>query len=257
MELKLTKPLIVFDLETTGLNRLKDHIVELAYIKIFPSGEVCDHRYLFNPGVKISPEAVEVHHITDEMVKNCPPFYALAPAIAADFGDSDIAGYNSDYFDVPMLIEEFLRAGVDPAFLKKAQRIDVQKIFFRKEPRTLEAALKFYCGKEHDTAHSALGDVRATYDVLLGQLSRYPDLENNVDFLAEYTAQDKKFVDSTGRMIYNDKGEIVFSFGKYEGRRADDVLINCPGYYDWIMKSDFPADFKNELTKLKLSLRCK
>lgn len=255
MNLNLKRPIIIYDLETTGLDIAADRIVELAYLKVLPDGTEHDHRYLFNPGRPISPEATEVHHITDEMVQNCPPFSVLAQTIAADFRGSDLAGYNSDRFDTPMLIEEFVRAGVDPSFLKEARQIDVQKIFFRMEPRTLEAALLFYCGRRHQDAHSALGDVRATYDVLRGELDKYADLKNDVAYLAEFSAPDRRRVDATGRMVYDAKGQIVFDFGKYRGQSVEWVLRTKPGYYEWIMNGDFSGDFKRELTRIKLSLK--
>jgi DNA polymerase-3 subunit epsilon len=194
-----------------------------------------------------------VHGITDADVADKPTFKQLASTLAKDFKGSDLAGYNSNKFDIPLLAEEFLRADVD-IDLSRAKKVDVQTIFHKKEQRTLIAAYKFYCEKDLTEAHDALADTRATYEVLKGQLDKYPDLLNDMAYLADFTTQTKN-VDFSGRLVYNEKGEEIINFGKYKGQRAADVLKNDPGYYGWIMQADFPLTTKQAFTRLVLKYK--
>ena len=250
MELNLKNPLIFFDLETTGINITKDKIVEISYIKIYPNGKKETKTLRINPGMPIPPESTQIHHITDADVANAPTFKEVAKELANTFEGCDIAGFNSNRFDLPLLSQEFLNAGVDVDFSRR-KFIDVQTIYHKMEQRNLSAAYKFYCGKNLEDAHSALADTAATYEVLKAQLDKYPNLENSVDFLAKFSTQNKN-VDLAGRIIYNDKGVEVFNFGKYKGRSVKEVLKVDSGYYGWMMNGDFPQDTKNVLTKIKL-----
>ena len=251
MKLNLKRPLIFFDLETTGINVTSDRIVELCYIKVFPNGNEESKSMRINPGMPIPPHSTAVHGITDDDVKDCPTFKEVAKELELTFRDSDIAGYNSNKFDVPLLVEEFLRAGVE-IDLSKRKFVDVQTIFHKMEQRTLVAAYKFYCGKNLENAHSALADTRATLEVLESQLDRYPDvLTNDVGFLANFTTVNRN-VDFAGRIIYNDKDEEVFNFGKYKGRKVTDVFRLDPGYYSWMMQGDFALNTKQVLTRIRL-----
>ena len=253
MELKLTKPVIFFDLETTGTHITHDRIVEISLIKIMPNGEEFERTRRINPEMPIPAEATAVHHITDADVADAPKFGQIAKDLAKIFEGCDIAGFNSNKFDVPMLAEEFLRAGVKFDFTKP-RYIDVQNIFHRKEQRTLVAAYRFYCGKELDDAHSANADTRATYEVLKAQLDRYDDLQNDVDYLAEFSTHAHN-VDLMGRLIYDDKKREIINFGKYKGQVAADVLRRDPGYYNWIMQGDFAQNTKDVFTNIKLRLK--
>lgn len=253
MELNLKNPLIFFDLETTGINVSKDKIVELCYIKIHPNGKEESREIRINPEMHIPEESTAVHHITDDDVKDKPTFKQIAKEIAAVFEGCDIAGYNSNKFDVPMLAEEMLRAGVMVDF-SRHRFIDVQTIFHKMEQRTLTAAYKFYCHKELEGAHSALADTRATYEVLKAQLDHYPSLENDVEYLSKFTTQ-KKTADLAGRIVFNDQGVEVFNFGKYKGQPVEDVLKTDSGYYGWMLNGDFPLSTKQVLTKIKLRLK--
>lgn len=251
MKLNLKRPLIFFDLETTGINVTSDRIVELCYIKVFPNGNEESKSMRINPEMPIPPHSTAVHGITDDDVKDCPTFKEVAKELELTFHDSDIAGYNSNKFDVPLLVEEFLRAGVE-IDLSKRKFVDVQTIFHKMEQRTLVAAYKFYCGKNLENAHSALADTRATLEVLESQLDRYPDvLTNDVGFLANFTTVNRN-VDFAGRIIYNDKDEEVFNFGKYKGRKVTDVFRLDPGYYSWMMQGDFALNTKQVLTRIRL-----
>lgn len=254
MELNLRNPLIFFDLETTGVNAAKDKIVEISYIKVYPNGKEESNTIRINPGRHIPEEATAVHHITDDDVKNCPSFKEVAKELSRVFEGCDIAGFNSNRFDLPLLVEEFLCAGVNIDMTKR-KFIDVQTIFHKMEQRTLVAAYKFYCGKNLEDAHSADADTRATYEVLKAQLDRYPSLQNDVNFLSEFSTQNKN-VDLAGRIIYNDKNVEVFNFGKHKGCPVEDVFRTIDrGYYDWMMQGDFPQNTKNVITNIKL--RCK
>ncbi len=251
MELKLQKPIVFFDLETTGVNAIHDKIVEISYIKVFPDGNEESKTLRINPERHIPEQSSAIHGIYDEDVKDCPTFKQVARDIAAIFVNSDIAGFNSNYFDVPMLVEEMLRAGID-FDITKCRLIDVQNIYHKLEQRTLSAAYKFYCGKNLEDAHSAQADTRATYEVLKAQLDKYPDkLNNDVQFLSSFSKMNDN-VDFAGRIIYNDKHIPVFNFGKYKGQSVEDVLARDPGYYGWMMQGDFPQNTKQVLTKLRL-----
>ncbi len=242
-----------FDLETTGVDVTNDHIVEISFIKILPSGEEIEKTRRINPGVKIPPEATAVHHISDEDVADAPTFKQIARSLANEMTGCDIAGFNSNKFDIPMLDQEFQRAGIKFDF-SKARMIDVQTIFHKKEQRTLVAAYRFYCGKELDGAHSANADTRATYEVLMAQLDKYDDLPNDMEELSKFSRQNRN-VDFMGRLIYNDNDEEVVNFGKYKGKLAGEVLQKDPGYYDWIMKGDFPQNTKDCFTRIKLRMK--
>ncbi len=253
MELNLKKPIAFFDLETTGLDVSKDRIVEIAVLKILPGDKEERFYSLVNPEMPIDPRATAVHGITDEKVAHAPTFAQIARKLADFIAGCDLAGYNCNRFDVPMLAEEFERSDVD-IDLKNRKIIDVQVVFFKKEQRTLSAAYKFYLDREMEDAHTAEADTQATYDILKAQLDRYEDLPNDVDHLSEFTSQTRN-VDFLGRIVYNDKNEEVFNFGKYKGKRVVDVLKKDPSYYDWMMKGDFPAYTKKVLTRIRLRER--
>lgn len=252
MALKLTRPLIFFDIETTGLSISTDRIVELCFVKVYPNGNEEAQSLRFNPQMPISAEATAVTGITNEDVKDCPTFKEKAAELAKIFTGCDIAGYNSNGFDVPLLVEEFLRVGVD-FDISKAKLVDVQTIFFKKEPRTLTAAYSFYCDKDLENAHSAMADTRATYEVLKAQLERYPDLVGDVNFLADFTKRNDN-VDLAGRIVYNEQRQEVFNFGKYRGKPVLEVLQRDPAFYAWMMQGDFTQNTKQVLTKLRLKL---
>lgn len=255
MQLKLERPLIFFDLETTGTNITKDRIVEFSYIKVFPDGHDESKTRRLNPEMPIPAGASAVHKIYDEDVKDCPTFRQISKALLQIFDGCDIAGYNSNKFDVPLLIEEFGRAGLN--FDVSGRRfIDVQNIFHKMEQRTLVAAYKFYCGKSLEDAHSALADTRATYEVLLGQLDRYSDLENDVEKLAEFSRVGKS-VDLAARIVLNDNDVPVFNFGKHKGEPVKDVFRREPSFYSWMMQGDFPKNTKDVITALFAESRSK
>ena len=253
MKLNLKKPIVFFDLETTGVDVTKDHIVEISIIKILHTGEEIEKTRRINPGIKIPPEATAVHHITDEDVADAPMFKQIARSLANELTGCDIAGFNSNKFDIPMLDQEFQRAGVKFDF-SKSRMIDVQTIFHKKEQRTLVAAYRFYCGKELDGAHSANADTRATYEVLMAQLDKYDDLPNDMEELSKFSQQGRN-VDFMSRLVYNDNNEEVINFGKYKGQLAADVLVKDPSYYDWIMKGDFSQNTKDCFTRIKLRMK--
>lgn len=249
MKLNLTRPIIFFDLETTGTNITHDRIVEISVVKVYPDGTRQTRTRRINPGVHIPAEATAVHHISDEDVKDEPSFAAIAKGLLQVFEGCDIAGFNSNKFDVPLLVEEFARAGI--RFNLTGRRfIDVQTIYHRMEQRTLSAAYKFYCGKNLDDAHSAAADTEATYQVLLSQLERYPDLQNDVDFLHSFSNQNDN-IDLAGRIVRDSKGEPVFHFGKYRGQSVREVLKKDPSYYNWMLQGDFPQNTKDVMTALK------
>ena len=250
MSLHLTKPLVFFDLETTGVNTATDRIVQISMIKVFPDGKEEKYNYFVNPGMPIPAEATAIHGITDEMVRDKPLFSEIASEIAKIITGCDLAGYNSNRFDIPLLAEELLRAEVDVDF-SKIKSVDVQNIFYKKEPRTLIAAYQFYCQKDLENAHSSDADTLATYEVLKAQLERYDDLAGDVDFLSEFTSQ-KKNADLAGFIVYDENGREMFSFGKYKGQLVEDILEKDLGYFGWIMKSDFPLYTKKVLTRIKL-----
>ncbi len=251
--LQLQRPLVIFDLESTGINLAKDRIVEICIMKIQPDGSEEVKTWLVNPTIPIPKQVSEIHGITDEDVKDAPTFTVIATDVMAFMEGCDIGGYNSNYFDVPLLQEELLRLNMD-IYSEERKFVDVFKIFQRMESRTLTAAYKFYCGKDLVNAHSAEADVRATYEVLLGQLKKYEGrLEGNIDALYEFTKEENPPVDSGRRMVM-DKGVVKFNFGKYKGQAVEKVLQDNPGYYDWIMKSDFLLDTKQKLRQIKLNM---
>lgn len=250
MQLELTKPICFFDLETTGTNIATDRIVEISVLKVFPNGNRESRTWLVNPEMPIPAEASAVHGITDEKVAKEPTFAELAGQIWQMMKDCDLGGYNSDRFDVPLLAEEMLRAGIDFE-LKNSVTVDVQTIFHKKEKRTLEAAYKFYCDKDLTDAHSAEADTIATYEVLLSQLDRYPDLDPNIKKLSEFTKR-RQTVDFAGFIVLDKEGEEIFAFGKHKGRKVADVLEKEPGYFGWILNADFPLYTKKVLTQIKL-----
>ncbi len=252
MELKLSKPICFFDLETTGIDIVKDRIVEISILKIYPNGNKESKTWLVNPTIPIPSTASEVHGITDEKVANEPTFKEIAKQIYQMIKDADLAGYNSDRFDIPLLAEEMLRAGVDEFDFGNRVTVDVQTIFHKMEQRTLSAAYKFYCGKELTDAHTAAADTYATYEILKAQLDRYEDvLENNVKKLSDFTYR-KQIADFAGFIGYNAAGEEVFTFGKHKGKRVEEIFETEPGYFGWLLNADFPLYTKKVLTAIKL-----
>ncbi len=250
MKLNLKRPIVFFDLETTGVDTSKDRIVEISMIKVMPDGSKDVKTRRVNPEMPIPAEATAVHGITDEDVKDEPTFRQLAKSLAQFIQGCDFGGFNSNRFDLPLLVEEFLRVGVD-VDLKRRKFVDVQTIFHKKEQRTLVAAYKFYCDKDLTDAHSAAADTMATYEVLCAQLDRYDDLENDIDFLAEFSEREKA-VDYAGRIVYNEQGVEVFSFGKYRGQSVEEVFRREPSYYAWMMEDDFPLYTKKVITEIRM-----
>ena len=248
MSLQLTRAIAFIDLETTGVNLSSDRIIEVAIIKILPDGTRQVKRKLINPGIPIPPQSTEIHGITNEMVKDAPTFKQAGNELKQFIESCDMGGYNSNRFDIPMLMEEFLRAGMD-VDLSSRRMVDVQHIFYTMEPRTLTAAYRYYCDKELVNAHSAESDVNATIDVLLSQINRYPQLGNTVDSILGVIGEEK-VVDYARRFLFDDKGVEVFNFGKHKGRPVVDVLRAEPQYYDWMMRGDFPLHTKQKLTEI-------
>ncbi|MFB2119661.1 exonuclease domain-containing protein [Parapedobacter sp. 2B3] len=268
MNLKLQRPLAFFDLETTGVNISADRIVEISVLKVSPDGSEAVKTLKINPEMPIPLESSVIHGIYDKDVEGAPTFKEVAPAVAEFIGDADLAGYNSNKFDIPMLMEEFLRAGVDFSLTGRFF-VDVQNIFHQMEQRTLKAAYRFYCDKDLDNAHSAEDDTRATYDVLRSQLDRYQGIEwedkagnksvpvvNDVEALHRFTNLSRP-VDFAGRMVFNDQGEEVFNFGKHKGRSVEAVFAMEPSYYAWMMQGDFPLYTKKCLDRLWQRFRAK
>lgn len=249
MELNLSRPIIIFDVESTGLNITKDRIIELSYIKVFPDGHEQEHTYRFNPGMPIPQQSIAVHHITDDDVRDCPRFEQMAAELAQLFEGCDIAGFNSNHFDIPILAQEMANAGVE-FDVKKCRFVDVQTIYHKKEKRDLAAACKFYCGVDMENHHESMADTRTTLNVLKAQLDRYPDLENDVDFLSKYSSYSRN-VDLAGRVVLNDNGQPTINFGKYKGQLLDEVLERDWGYAGWVMNSDFPEDTKQVFREAK------
>ena len=251
MNLNLANCIVFFDLETTGVNISKDRIVEISVLKVHPNGKEEQRTIRVNPEMPIPKEASEVHGIYDEDVKECPTFKEIAKELARFMEGCDLGGYNSNRFDVPLLAEEFLRVGVD-FDMRKRKFVDVQTIFHKMEQRTLSAAYRFYCDKCLEDAHSAAADTTATYEVLKAQLERYGDkLENNIEFLSKFSTQNNT-VDFAGFIVYKEKGEEVFNFGKNKGVPVEKVLKEQPGYFSWIINSEFPLYTKKVLTEIKL-----
>ncbi|MDR1405875.1 MAG: 3'-5' exonuclease [Prevotellaceae bacterium] len=250
MKLNLKKPIIFFDVETTGLDIAKDRIIEISTLKILPDNSEECKTCRINPTIPISAEAQSIHGISDTDVAGCPTFPEVAKSLAEWMEGCDIAGYNSLKFDIPVLAEEFIRAGVNFDF-RRHRLIDVQSVFYKMEPRTLSGAYRFYCNKHLENAHSAEADARATYEVLQSQLDKYDSLQNDMAYLSAFS-NDKRLLDYAGRFALNDKDEAIITFGKHKGKRVADVLKNEPTYYTWIMTSDFTLDTKRVLTELKL-----
>ncbi|MCT4604139.1 MAG: 3'-5' exonuclease [Marinifilum sp.] len=250
MNLNLKNPIAFIDLETTGINVAKDRIVEICIVKVSPNGDEEVKTYRVNPEMPIPAHASAVHGIKDEDVKDEPTFKELGKTIAKYLEGCDLAGYNSNRFDFPLLAEEFLRADID-FDMRKRKFVDVQTIFHKMEQRTLTAAYKFYCNKELEGAHGAEADTKATYEVLKSQLDKYENLENDIDYLAKFSSQNKN-ADFAGFIIIDDKGVERFNFGKNKGKTVEEVLEQQPGYYAWVMNSDFPLYTKKILTEIKL-----
>ena len=263
MKFNLERDLIFFDIESTGLNVMRDRILQIAFIKYPKDGsDPIELEMLINPGIPISEEAMNVHGITPDMLKNKPSFKDVAEELFKFIGTADLSGYNSDRFDIPMLMEEFHRYGYDLE-IEKRRTIDVQKIFYKMEPRTLKAAYKFYCNESLTDAHDALADVRATVGVLQGQLKKYDGVDyidgddfvtpapirNDVAALYDFTVNNH-MVDVTQRLKYNPQGEIIFNFGKYSGRKVRDIISNDHQYYAWIMEKDFSVQVKKAVKRI-------
>ena len=255
MKLQLKNNLCVFDIESTGLDISKDRIVEISILKVSPEGKEEDLTLRLNPEMEISIESFEIHGISNEDIKDAPTFKESADRIASFIGESDLAGFNSNKFDIPLLAEEFLR--VNHSFNMGARRfIDVQNIFHKMEQRNLVAAYQFYCNKDLTNAHSADADVTATYEVLKAQIERYEDIENNMDFLADFSTHNKhKIIDFAGRLAENEKGQAIYNFGKHKGRTIEEVAENEPGYYGWMLNGNFPrftkSILKQEMERIK------
>lgn len=250
MNLILKKPMCFFDLETTGINISQDRIVEISILKVFPNGTEESKTWLVNPEMQIPKEVIAIHGITNEKVANEPTFKELAKEIHNMIKDSDLGGFNSNRFDIPLLAEEMLRADMD-FDMKNRVAVDVQTIFHKMEQRTLSAAYKFYCDENLEGAHSAEADTKATYEVLKAQLDKYDNLENDTSFLAEFSSR-KKFADFAGFITFNKDQQECFSFGKHKGKLVTEVLEKEPGYFGWLLNADFPLYTKKVLTAIKL-----
>jgi len=247
MKLNLQRPLAFFDLETTGLNISRDKIIEISILKVNPDQSEETLTLKINPEIQIPAESTEIHGITNEDVKDCPTFTEVAERIKEFIGEADLAGYNSNKFDIPFILEQFLAHDIDFS-MEGRKFIDVQTIFHKKEQRTLEAALQFYCQKDLENAHSAEADTRATFEVLKAQIERYEDVENDVDFLCEFSQAGKfKKIDFVGRLALNEKGEIIYNFGKHVGKTLKEVFDKEPGYHRWMIDNDFPLYTKQIL----------
>jgi DNA polymerase-3 subunit epsilon len=255
MNIQLVKPLCVFDLETTGLNISKDRIVQIAILKIHPSGNKEELNLLINPEMTISDSNSAIHGVTNEMVKDAPTFKEAGQKIVEFIGNSDLAGYNSNKFDVPVLAEEFLRVDID-FDLSTKDCVDIQNIFHKMEQRTLVAAYKFYCSKELINAHDAMADTVATWEVFEKQLEQYDNLQPNIDFLADFSRNSvHKNIDFAGRLAINENNEAIYNFGKHKGKTIKEISISEPGYYGWMLEADFPRYTKKillqEMEKIK------
>lgn len=250
MNLNLTKPICFFDLETTGVNITTDRIVEIAILKVHPNGKEESKTWLVNPEMIIPKEVIAIHGITNKDVADKPTFKEVAKEIYNMIKDSDLGGFNSNRFDIPLLAEELLRAEVD-FDMKNRVAVDVQTIFHKMEQRTLSAAYKFYCDEELEGAHGAEADTRATYEVLKAQIARYDEIENDTKFLAEFSSR-KQFADFAGFIVYNKEGAECFSFGKHKGKLVTEILETEPGYFGWLLNADFPLYTKKVLTAIKL-----
>lgn len=249
MNLDLKKPIVFFDLETTGINIANDKIVEISILKVFPNGNKESKTWLVNPEMEIPQGSIDVHGITNEKVVTEPTFKELASKVNEMIAGCDLAGFNSNRFDIPLLAEELMRAGID-FDMKNRKAIDVQVIFHKKEQRTLSAGYQFYCEKELEGAHGAEADTNATYEILLAQLTKYKDIGNTVDALSEYSTHGKR-ADFAGFILMNEEDQEIFSFGKYKGRTVVEVLKENPGYNNWIQNADFPLYTKKVLREIK------
>lgn len=263
MELNITKPIIFLDLETTGINIANDRIIEISLLKLHPDGHKDIRTERINPTIPIPAASTAIHGIKDEDVKDCQTFAQLASSYNQFIGNSDLAGYNAIKFDFPLLVEEFLRVGID-FDLRTRKLVDVQNIFHKMEQRTLSAAYQFYCNKELLNAHSAEADTIATYDILLSQLDRYKDatfkdkngkitqpIQNNIQALSEFSFYNQN-ADLVGQLIFNQQNIEVFNFGKHKGKSVEEIFRIEPAYYDWMMKADFPLSTKKIITEIKL-----
>ena len=249
MNISLLSPLAILDLEATGLSITNDRIVEIAIVKVMPSGEQEEFTRRVNPEIPIPAEVTAIHGISDEDIKNAPTFKEILPELEAFIGDADFAGYNSNKFDLPLLAEELLRAG-SAIDLSSRKHVDVQNIFHKMEQRTLIAAYKFYCDKNLENAHSAMADAKATWEVLDAQIGHYDEVQNDVDFLAEFSRYgDIKRLDFAGRLAYNKHGEAIYNFGKHKGKTIKAIADSEPGYYGWMIDADFPLHTKQCLRK--------
>ncbi len=253
-KLILKRPIVFFDLETTGTDHVKDRIVELAFIKLMPDGKKEKYVKKINPTIPIPPESTHFHGITDNDIKDCPTFKQIAHELYDWMKGCDMGGYNSSKFDLPLLAEEFLRAGVNVDFTER-QMIDVQQIFFKMEARTLSAAYSFYCHKELEGAHSAEHDIVATIEVLEAQLDKYQDLANDVPGLHKFANTDE-YVDYARRIVMKD-GHPVFNFGKHKGRKVEDIFTAEPQYYDWMMQADFALHTKQKISEILNKMKLK
>ncbi|RBW61297.1 3'-5' exonuclease [Tenacibaculum sp. E3R01] len=249
MELNLKKPIVFFDLETTGISIATDRIVEISILKVFPNGNKESKTWLVNPEIEIPEASTAIHGITNEKVVTEPTFKDLSVKINEMIEGCDLAGFNSNRFDIPLLAEELMRVGIDFDMTNR-KAIDVQVIFHKKEQRTLSAGYKFYCGKDLEGAHSAEADTLATYEILLAQLSKYDDIGNTVEELSEFSSHTQR-ADFAGFILFNDNKQEIFSFGKYKGRLVEDVLKENPGYNSWIQNADFPLYTKKVLRQIK------
>ena len=249
MNLKLERPLIFFDLETTGVQIASDRIVEISILKVYPNGNKESRTWLVNPEMKIPQQSIDIHGITDEKVANEPKFSEIAPEVSKILEGADLAGFNSTRFDIPLLAEEMLRAGIN-FDMEGKKAVDVQVIFHKKEPRNLAAGYSFYCGKSLENAHSAKADTQATYEILEAQVDKYEDIENSVDFLSEFSTQRER-ADFAGFVMFNDKNEEILTFGKHKGKTVEAVFKGAPGYYSWIQNADFPLYTKKVLKNIK------
>lgn len=255
MRLNLERPLAIFDLETTGINISSDRIVEIAIVKLAPDGTQTSYLKKVNPGIPIPPEITAIHGISDDDVRNEPSFRDIALEVLEFIGDADLGGYNSNKFDIPVIVEELMRAEIDVDFSEK-RFVDVQNIFHKMEQRTLAAAFQFYCNKSLENAHSALHDAQATLDVLLAQMDRYENLQNDISYLSEFSrGSNVDLVDFAGRLARNERNEMIYNFGKHKGKTVRDVARIEPGYYGWMLDADFPLFtkkmLKQEMEKIK------
>lgn len=250
MNLQLSRPLAFFDLETTGTNTAKDRIVEIAIVKLNPDGSKESYSKKVNPEIPIPIAVSEIHGIYDVDILDSPKFKDIAEEIKTFITDADLAGFNSNRFDIPLLVEEMLRSGVDPEFDKK-KFVDIQNVFHKMEQRTLVAAYKFYCNKDLTDAHSAEADTLATLEVLEAQIEKYDNIQGDVDFLSEFTTMGVRTLDFSKRIAVNEENIPVFNFGKHKGIPVVDIFKKEPGYFNWLMKGDFTLDTKNKFRKIK------